>query len=66
MSDWKKIAKGGMFVGKLFAPGAFGGIIDLVDDSLENTTDAGNADALKAMAEAIVVLDERLAKLEAK
>lgn len=69
----KEIFKIGSGVAKIFVPGSVGSVLDVVNKSLSDKDDPANADAIKALAghieeltQAVLVLHERVKKLESK
>lgn len=69
----KDIIKMGTGIGKVFLPGAAGSVLDAVNKSISDTSDPANVNALRELARvndeqsaAILVLHERITKLEAK
>lgn len=74
LKDIFKSVKVGVDVGKVFAPGGVGKVLDVVSKGLDEKDDSTSlAEALKQMADvndqqtqAILALHERVKKLEAK
>lgn len=73
MPDWKKLLKIGTGVGSVVAPGGVSRILDIVNKSIDDENDPGNAKANAALAqevrdltEAVIVLHSRLERAEKK
>ena len=71
--DLGKLIKIGAGIGKIFAPGAVGSVLDVVTENIDDDDDPKNETSLKEMAEtidhqsrAILALHERLKKVEAR
>lgn len=79
-NKFRDILKIGTGIGKQFAPGAVGSILDVVNKGLNDKNDPANEEAIKALAvdndsqneqinsmtAAILALHERIKKLESK
>jgi len=61
-----KFFKLGSNVAKVFLPGGAGAIIDIVNESISDKGDPNNEAALKALAETVAALTEKVEELEKK
>jgi hypothetical protein len=66
LDKFKDFLKIGTAVGKVIAPGMAGSVLDAVNKSLNNESDAGNAGAIQALAEDNAEQDEVLILLTNK